>query len=108
MAVATAAPVVPTLPQTVVLLALSTGIQPWIAPAIRGTLTKRGWIAQNGTRSVSGATTAKSSDGRPARARRDIPVWSLTEFGKQALASSPHVEVARMQVRNGAQKDPWS
>jgi hypothetical protein len=108
MAVASTAPVAPTLPQTVVLLALAEGKQPWIAPAIRTTLARRGWIAESGTRSVSGATTAKTRDGRPARTRRDIPTWSLTELGRRALAMSAHIDVARLQVRNGAQKDPWS
>ncbi len=98
---------IPTLPQTMVMLALSMGKQPWIAPAVRARLVKRGWIAQCGTRVVSGAATGLNRDGGKARVPRRVANYDLTQPGKDALATSPHVDAARMQVRGGMQKVPW-
>ena len=82
-----------TLPQTVALMSLDMGQQPWLAPAIRSRALKRGWIARSGTR--------KSKRGY------ERPLYELTDAGRAALAASEHRDVAEARIRIGLQKGPW-
>lgn len=85
---------IPTLPQTEVMIALALGHQPaFISPPVRSNLIKRRWIAKSGTRRGKGG--------------REIPTWEVTADGKAAIASSPHIETATRRVELGLQRSAW-
>lgn len=72
-------PPVPTLPQTIALLAMSRGgSSTTLAPMSRTTMRRHGWIA-------------------PDAARGHV----VTEAGLQALGTSPHLERARRELERG-------
>ncbi len=97
----------PSLPQTVVLLSLSMGKQPWIAPAVRAILVKQRWIEQAGTRVVSGAVLGFDASRPHRRGSREVPSWAITQGGRDALAASTHIDAARGRISVGMQRSPW-
>lgn len=89
----TASPSVPTLAQTICLLALSRGERPPVmAPITRRVLLHRRWIAPSG---------------RAAGAARAARTHEITEAGMRALATSPHLAEAQRKLDAGKQAKPW-
>lgn len=74
-----------TLPQTVVLLALSRGEQLWIPPITRRALLREQFIEP------AGSTPAPTERRRVKYKRRP---YVITDSGRRALTASPHRESA--------------
>jgi len=85
------APSPPTLAQTICLLALSRGEQPPVIPPItRRELLRKRWITP-GTRDGNGKKR----------------VHDITDAGRRALATSPHLAQAERRLDSGKQENPW-
>lgn len=84
---------VPTLAQTICLVALSRGEQPpWLPVTTRRTLLRERWIAQQNKREPG------------AKERR---LYNLTDAGRAVLAASPHLGAAMRKLDEGKQGRPW-
>lgn len=88
----TALPSVPTLAQTICLLALSRGVQPYMAAITRQALLRQRWIMPSG---------------RAAGALRSARTHDITDEGQRALATSPHLAEAQRKLDAGKQGKPW-
>lgn len=78
-------PTPPTLPQTICLLALSRNEQPYLPPATRLALLGKRWIVKTG----------------------DYRSFEITEAGRRALATSPHLGEAQRKLDAGKASKPW-
>jgi hypothetical protein len=77
----------PTMAQTVVLLALSRGKQPpYLAPATRQNLVRAKWIVATGPAPAPAEKRHAKAPRRP---------YVITDAGRRALATSPHIEAAQ-------------
>lgn len=82
-----------TIPQTIILLALSRGDQPYMPPIARNSLLAKKWISVTGTR--------RRRDGS------DGPVHGCTEAGLRALATSPHRAEAERKIEAAKRSRAW-
>lgn len=84
---------VPTLAQTICLVALSRGEQPpWMPTTTRRALLRERWMAPQNTRAPG------------AKERR---LYDLTDAGRKAMAASPHLGEAMRKLDEGKQGRPW-
>lgn len=84
---------VPTLAQTICLVALSRGEQPpWLPVTTRRALLRERWIAPQNKREPG------------AKERR---LYNLTDAGRRAMAASPHLDDALRKLDEGKQEKPW-
>lgn len=83
----------PTLPQTICLLALSRGEQPpWFPVTTRRALLRERWMKPLGRR-AAGSTAIRQ--------------YQITDAGRLALATSPHLAEAQRRLDEGKQGRPW-
>lgn len=81
-----------TLAQTICLLALSRGEQPYMAPVTRKVLLRSQWITPSG---------------RAPGALRADRHHEITDAGRRALDASPHLAEAQRKLDAGKQGKPW-
>jgi hypothetical protein len=82
-----------TLPQSLILLALSRGQQPYMPPISRLALVKKRWIVVDGA--------YRRRDGSAADR------YALTSAGRQALATSKYLDEATRKLDAGKESRPW-
>lgn len=82
-----------TLPQTIVLLAISRGERHYMPPITRNSLLAKRWIAVSGTET------------RPDGSARKF--YAVTEAGARALATSPRLAEATRKLDAGRKAMPW-
>lgn len=79
-----------TLPQVICMLALSRGVEPFFPPITRRELLRKRWITPG----------ARIDKGKKRK-------HEITDAGRRALATSPHLAEAQRKLYAGKQGKPW-